>query len=38
MRIVEFFEENNYTILDEKLNAFKKGQLIPPNVYCVSKA
>jgi len=37
IKIVEFFEENDYAILDEKLNTFKKGQLLPPNVYCVPK-
>ncbi|WP_430466455.1 FkbM family methyltransferase [Winogradskyella ouciana] len=37
-RIVEFFEGNNYSVLNEKLEPYTQNQKLPPNVYCVSKA
>ena len=33
--IVDFFIDNNYKVLDEKLNEYKAGVRLPPNIYCV---
>lgn len=35
IRIIDFFRENNYTVLDEKLNPYSEDKKLPPNVYCV---
>lgn len=36
-RIIEFFKENAYDILDMKLNIFQQGNELPLNIFCIPK-
>jgi len=35
VEIIDFFTNNNYTVLDEKLEVYKAEDTLPLNVYCV---
>ena len=35
MQIIDFFNENNYVVLNEKLEVYKPTEKLPLNVYCV---
>ncbi|NND24790.1 MAG: FkbM family methyltransferase, partial [Flavobacteriaceae bacterium] len=34
-KIIDFFKQKNYTVLDATLNPYKDGEKLPPNIFCV---
>lgn len=36
-RIIDFFHQHEYQILDMELNLFQSGKQLPPNIFCIPK-
>ena len=36
-RIIDFFRQHEYQILDMELNPFHSGEQLPPNIFCIPK-
>ncbi|MEH1008510.1 FkbM family methyltransferase [Winogradskyella sp. ECml5-4] len=38
IKIVDFFIENNYQVLDGNLKSYNRNKPLPPNIYCIPKS